>query len=173
MGFTTSKAPKRILPAKHKSIAAAPYLGAGAGDRIPYRRQSGIGASCAGTHTSRPHRANVARLLLLSLNSQRTIRKVRIGEYPTVGLAEARRRAAGVIEAVERGEDPAGRRKARNAAKARRTLTFADLVEDHLADLAKRRTTKHVRDVRNALNDKAMPRSATCIRATSRAPTSS
>ena len=42
-------------------------------------------------------------------------------------------------------------------ASARDALTFTDLIEDHLADIAKRRGSKHVRDVRYALTDKALP----------------
>ena len=42
----------------------------------------------------------------LTNGNGRTIRKVRLGPYPAIGLAEARRRAAELMEAVERGADP-------------------------------------------------------------------
>jgi len=70
-----------------------------------------------------------------------------------MGLAEARRCAAEVIEPVERGRNPVADERVHKA--ARDALTFTDLVEDHLADIAKRRGSKHLRDVKYALYDLA------------------
>ena len=144
------KTPKLTLPAKHKSIAAAPYLRRGR--ETEYRIEGNPGlvlvvqAPTQAGRTTRTWRAYYS----LTRDGQRTIRKVRLGTFPAIGLAEARRRAAEVIEAVERGRDPVADERVHRAASARDALTFTDLVEDHLADIAKRRGSKHVRDVRYA-----------------------
>jgi hypothetical protein len=139
------KESSRTLPPKDKSIAAASFQGAGR--ETEYRFEGNPGLVLAVQAPNQAGRsARIWRAYYsLTRDGKRTIRKVRIGVFPAVGLAKARRCAAEIIEAVERGEDPAAEQKARNIAKVRRTLTFADLVEDHLTDIAKRRTAKHVR----------------------------
>jgi integrase len=152
------KTSKLILPAKHKSIAAARYLGRGR--ETEYRIDGNPGlvlvvqAPTQAGASTRTWRAYYS----LTRQGKRTIRKIRLGSYPTLGLAAARRRAAEIAEAVEQGGDPVADELARKAAHAHDELTFSDLVQDHLADLAKRRSTKHVRDLKNALSDKALPK---------------
>lgn len=61
-------------------------------------------------------------------------RRLMFGEYPSVSLAEARKRARHAFAAIDNGGDPAGEQQ---AAKARPTDTVAALVKEYVA--------KHVR----------------------------
>jgi integrase len=61
-------------------------------------------------------------------------RRLMVGEYPAVSLAEARQRARHACAAIDDGRDPAGEQ---HAAKARPTDTVAALIEEYVA--------KHVR----------------------------
>ena len=56
-------------------------------------------------------------------------RRLMLGEYPAVPLAEARKRARRAQSAIDDGRDPAGERQ---AAKAARTDTVASLADDYL-----------------------------------------
>jgi integrase len=122
----------RILPAKDKSIAAAKFEGSGR--EVEYRIDGIPGLVLVVQRPRKDGRSSrVWRVYYsLSRSSGRTIRKARLGPYPTIGLAEARRKAAELMEAVERGADPVGQQ---SAIRARvNTLTFAQLVTDYLAD---------------------------------------
>ena len=56
-------------------------------------------------------------------------RRLMLGEYPSVGLAEARKRARKAQSAVDDGRDPAGERQ---LAKAERTDTVESLAADYM-----------------------------------------
>src|SRR5690242_6439247 len=97
----------RLLPAKDRSIASAKFEGRGR--EIEYRICGIPGLVLVAQRPRRDGRTSrIWRVYYASANGgHRTIRKIRLGPYPTVGLAEARRKAAEVMEAVERGADPA------------------------------------------------------------------
>ena len=131
----------RILPAKDKSIAVAAFQGAGR--ETEYRIEGNPGLVLAvmapGAHgtLTRVWRAYYGA----STAGRRTIRKMRIGAYPKITLAEARRKAAEIMEAVERGGDPVGEHKAKAVAAALSQATFADLLTDYITD---RQATKSI-----------------------------
>ncbi len=62
-------------------------------------------------------------------------RRLLLGEFPAVGLAEARKRARKAQSAIDDGRDPAAERQ---AAKAVRTDTVATLAEDYLEKHARK-----------------------------------
>jgi integrase len=62
----------------------------------------------------------------------RGLRRFQVGDYPILGLGEARARAIQVLAAVQRGEDPQGAREAR-----RGEATFGDLCADYMERHAK------------------------------------
>jgi integrase len=66
--------------------------------------------------------------LLYTRQSDGTVRRVTIGPYPQIGLAEARQRAMGLKVRIESGEDPAAKLKEVKAAP-----TFKDLSDDWIA----------------------------------------
>ena len=141
----------RILPAKDRSIAGATFDGAGR--EVEYRIEGNPGLVLAVMAPGKDGRSSKVWRAYYSLTTEarRTIRKVKIGAYPHVGLAEARRKAAEVVEAVEHGRDPVGDKHVRKTLDARDALTFADLIADHIADIATRRSPKHVQEIRKAL----------------------
>ena len=61
-------------------------------------------------------------------------RKQRLGKYPAVSLVQARRRAAEVAEAVEKGRDPVAEEHAQRAQRERNGLTLADLIAEYIED---------------------------------------
>jgi hypothetical protein len=84
----------RMLAAKDKSIAAAKFDGDGR--ELEYRIQGIPGLVLVALRPRKDGRSSrIWRVYYSRTNGNgRTIRKVRLGPYPTVGLAEARRRAA-------------------------------------------------------------------------------
>ncbi len=71
---------------------------------------------------------NKSWALLYTRRTDSRVRRVTIGSYPEVGLAEARRRALGLKVLVESGEDPAAGIQEEKAAP-----TFKELSDDWLA----------------------------------------
>jgi integrase len=124
----------RVLPAKDKSIAAATFQGSGR--EFEYRVDGIPGLVLVVQPPRRDGRSSRIWRVYYShtKNGSRTIRKVRLGPYPTVGLAKARRMAAEVMEDVDLGGDPVGNQRATRARSERDALTFSDLVADYLAD---------------------------------------
>ena len=57
----------------------------------------------------------------------KTLRRLTLGRYPTLGLAEARVKATHALHEVDKGEDP-GRHKIEN----RRAETFSDLAREYI-----------------------------------------
>ena len=75
-----------------------------------------------------------------------TPRKFTLGDYPTLGLAAARKRAQEAMGDVARGMDPAGAKRAsRAAAKAAKGVTH-DLVEKVVEDFIERYARPNTRD---------------------------
>ena len=81
-------------------------------------------------------------------------RRLTIGPYPVVGLADARQRAMQALGLVAAGGDPAKeKRTARATAKAKRVSTVSELVEDYLADATKGRHRPNARPKRSSTLD--------------------
>lgn len=150
------KATKRILPAKDKSIAGAPFVGKTR--EVEYRIEGNPGlvlavlAPRADGSVGRVWRAYYS----VMANGKRTIRKVRIGAYPKIGLAAARRRAAEIAEEVERGRDVVADARAARVLEERAARTFADLVGDYLA-AQRDAEVKTVDEIERALKKDAIP----------------
>lgn len=144
----------RILPAKDKSIGTAAFDGDGR--EVEYRIEGSPGlvlavmAPRADGAVTRVWRAYYSR----TKDGKRTIRKV--GRYPQIGLAEARRRAAEIGADVERGKDVVADKRAAEIEQRQIALTFADLVNDYVA--AQRSAgIKSVDDIERALRRDALP----------------
>ena len=72
----------------------------------------------------------------------KTLRRLTLGRYPTLGLADARVKATHALQEVEKGEDP-GRQKIEN----RHAETFADLAREYIERHASKKRSGH-QDVR-------------------------
>jgi integrase len=88
-------------------------------------------------------------------------RKMGLGSYPTVTLAQARERAHDASDAIWHGKDPIEERRAEAAvrfAKEARSLTFADAVNQFLdAKLSEFKNEKHQKQWRATLETYACP----------------
>ena len=88
-------------------------------------------------------------------------RKMGLGSYPTVTLAQARERAREACDAIWHGKNPIEDRRAEAAARVAdeaRSLTFADAVERCLdAKLSEFRNGKHQKQWRSTLEAYACP----------------
>jgi integrase len=124
----------RVLPAKDKSIAAAKFQGSGR--EFEYRVDGIPGLVLAVQRPRRDGRSSRIWRVYYShtKDGSRRIRKERLGPYPTIGLAKARRMAAEIMEAVGLGGDPVGDQRITRARSERSALKFSDLVDDYLAD---------------------------------------
>src|SRR5215467_12367490 len=109
----------RVLPAKDKSISAARFQVSGR--EFEYRVDGIPGLVLAVQPPGRDGRSSRIWRVYYShtKDGSRTIRKVRLGSYPTVGLAKARRMAAEVMEDVDIGGDPVGDQRATRARNVR------------------------------------------------------
>jgi integrase len=147
----------RVLPAKDKSIAAARFQGSG--KEFEYRIDGIPGLVLAVQPPRRDGRSSRIWRVYYShtKDGSRTIRKVRLGSYPTVGLAKARRMAAEVMENVDLGGDPVEDQRATRARSERDALKFSDLVDDYLAD-QHASGIKTVDQAERALRVDALPR---------------
>ena len=83
-------------------------------------------------------------------------RKLRLGKYPAVSLAQARRLAAEVAEAVEKGRDPVAEEHAQRAQRERNGLTLADLIAEYVED-QRRSGVATVREIERALKRDIVP----------------
>jgi len=146
----------RVLPAKDKSIGAAKFQGSGR--EAEYRIHGIPGLVLVAQRPRKDGRTSRIWRVYYSLtnDNRRTIRKVRLGPYPTIGLAEARRRAAELMEAVERGADPVAEQRTTRARAQRVSLTFYDLVADYLDD-QRAAGVKTVDEIERALRVDALP----------------
>ncbi|MEQ9039413.1 MAG: integrase arm-type DNA-binding domain-containing protein [Silicimonas sp.] len=88
-------------------------------------------------------------------------RKMGLGSYPTVSLAQARERAREASDAIWHGKDPIEERRAEAVARAAeeaRSLSFADAVDRCLeAKLSEFRNEKHRKQWRSTLETYACP----------------
>ncbi len=96
----------KLLAAKDRSVAAAPFYGEG--KEAEYRIEGNPGLVLvvfppdAKGRSKRVWRCYYSR----TLDGQRLKRKVRLGTYPSTGLADARARAARIMAEVDQGRDP-------------------------------------------------------------------
>jgi integrase len=146
----------RLLPAKDKSIAAATFQGGGR--EAEFRIQGIPGLVLVVQRPRKDGRTSRIWRVYYSLTNGkgRTIRKVRVGPYPSIGLAEARRKAAELMEAVERGADPVAEQKTTRARAQRASLTFSHLVADYLDD-QRSAGVKTATEIERALRIDALP----------------
>jgi integrase len=121
----------------------------------------GVRAALPGEHTVdgasglilRVHAASdgsLTRTWIVRINDGSRRRRLGLGQYPALGLAEARRKATDAHRAIAEGIDPSRTAKARQrAAEEARTLTLAKAIDDYLAKAAT--TFKNVKsdEIRN------------------------
>lgn len=87
-----------------------------------------------------------AKSWALRYRHEGTPRKLTLGRWPAMQVAAARKAASAALEAVEKGEDPAGEKQAAKAQKVMDRDTIANLVELYAQrHLAKLRTGAEVR----------------------------
>jgi integrase len=146
----------RVLPPKDRSIAAAQH--SGKGPEVEYRIEGNPGLILAVIRPSRKGLSTRTWRVHYSVtrSGQRIKRKVKLGHYPVVSLAEARRRAAEIAEAVDQGRDPVAEEKAVEAGVAQATMTFRDLVAEYLAD-QRAVGVRSVPEIERALRHNALP----------------
>ncbi|MDZ4843857.1 MAG: tyrosine-type recombinase/integrase [Hyphomicrobium aestuarii] len=133
------KSARRTVAAKDRAIAAARHLGVGR--ETEYRVEGNDGlvlavlASAAGDVAAK----RVWRCYYSARRPDggRQQRKQRLGNYPAVSLAEARRQALDLMSEVKRGHDPVADEKRRAVDRARSALSFSEMVADHLAEQAR------------------------------------
>jgi integrase len=148
----------RLLPAKDRSISAAVFYGDG--KEAEYRIEGNPGLVLIvfppdeRGRCSRIWRCYYSR----TVDGRRLRRKVRLGMYPSVGLADARAHAASIMAEVDQGGDPfVDRMDARRNAEQSK-LTFADLVGDYLSD---RRDLVSVAEIERELRKDVLPQLGT------------
>ena len=144
----------RLLPAKDRSISAAVFYGDG--KEAEYRVEGNPGlvlivfAPDERGRSRRVWRCYYSR----TVDGCRMRRKVRLGTYPALGLADARAHAASIMAEVDQGGDPfLDRMDARSDAERSR-LTLSDLVDDYLSD---RRDLVSVAEIERELRKDVLP----------------
>src|SRR6516162_5753327 len=105
----------------------------------------GVRAALPGEHTVdgasglilRVHAASdgsLTRTWIVRVNDGVRRRRLGLGQYPALGLAEARRKATDAHRAIAEGIDPSQTAKARQrAAEEARTLTLGKAIDGYLA----------------------------------------
>ena len=146
----------KTLPFKDQAIRAAAY--GGSGRETEYRIKGNPGLVFV---VQRPDKYGYStkswRAYYSRVEGGRQIkRKLRLGKYPAVSLVQARRRAAEVAEAVEKGRDPVAEEHAQRAQRERNGLTLADLIAEYIED-QRRSGVATVREIERALSRDIVP----------------
>ena len=123
--------PRRILPFKDRAVAHV--QDEGTGREVEYRISGNPGLVLV---VQKPNRLGLSEksfrvYYTCRLLGKATRRKMRIGSYPSITLAEARKQAADVKRRVELGEDPAARAKPPLRSS---DLSFSGLASAYLDD---------------------------------------
>src|SRR5215831_17277557 len=145
---------ERLLPAKDRSVSAAPFYGNA--KEAEYRIEGNPGLVLvvfppdSGGRSDRVWRCYYSR----TFDGRRHRRKVRLGAYPSTGLADARARATKIMSDVDQGADPFVDRidAVRDAERSR--LTLADLVSDYFND---RRELVSLAEIERELRKDVLP----------------
>jgi integrase len=144
----------KLLPPKDRSISAAPFYGDG--KEAEYRIDGNPGLILivlppdARGRNGRVWRCYYSR----TVDGCRLRRKVRLGTYPSVGLADARARAASIMAEVDRGGDPFVERRDALGEATRSGRTLSGLVDDYLSD---RRHLQSVDEIERELRKDVVP----------------
>jgi Arm DNA-binding domain len=146
----------RVLPFNDRSIAAAPYYGSGR--EAEYRIEGNPGLILAVIRPNRKGQSKRTWRVQYSLmkGGRQVKRKLWLGRYPAVCLADARAEVSKIMLAVDRGEDPIAQAKATKADEDRNALTFRDLAEEYVADQRQAGVAK-TSDIERALRRDAFP----------------
>jgi len=145
---------ERLLPAKDRSVSAAPFYGDG--KEAEYRIEGNVGLVLTvfppdpNGHSRRVWRCYYSR----TVDGRRHRRKIRLGTYPSTGLADARARSAKIMADVDQGADPFvdGLDAVKDVEQSK--LTLADLVSDYLND---RRELRSVAEIERELRKDVLP----------------
>lgn len=124
----------RMLPAKDRSVASAPYEGIGPATEYRIAGNPGLILVVAKPNRSGAFRRTWRCYYSATQNGKRHRRKIRLGLYPATTLADARASAARLMSEVDHGRDPFAEARKRIDFAERPRLTFADLVEDYLKE---------------------------------------
>lgn len=144
------------LPFKDQAIRAAAY--GGSGRETEYRVQGNPGLVLVVQQPAKDGTTTkIWRAYYSRVDGGRQIkRKQRLGKYPAVSLAQARRLAAEIAEAVDRGLDPVAAEHAQRTQRERDGLTLADLITDYIED-QRRSAVATVGEIERALNRDIVP----------------
>lgn len=126
----------RMLPAKDRSVASAPYEGIGQATEYRIAGNPGLILIVAKPSRSGALRRTWRCYYSVTENGKRHRRKVRLGLYPATTLADARTSAARLMSEVDHGCDPFAEARKRIDVAERAKLTFAGLVDDYLKERA-------------------------------------
>jgi len=145
---------ERVLPAKDRSVSAAPFYGNA--KEAEYRIEGNPGLVLivlppdARGRSRRVWRCYYSR----TVDGRRLRRKVRLGTYPSTGLADARARAAKIMSDVDQGGDPFLDRMDALRDAERLKLTLVDLIEDYFND---RRELVSLAEIERELRKDVLP----------------
>jgi integrase len=144
----------RALPAKNRSISAAPFYGGG--KEAEYRIEGNPGLVLVVFPPSEDGRSGRVWRCYYSrtVGGRRRRRKLRLGSYPSLGLADARAHAAKIMADVDQGADPFDVRWNALKVAKRPGLTLADLVGEYLSD---RRDLASVGEIDRELRKDVLP----------------
>jgi integrase len=144
-----------LLPPKDRSVSAAPFYGDG--KEAEYRIEGNPGLVLivlppdSDGRSRRLWRCYYSR----TVGGRRMRRKVRLGAYPSVGLAEVRARAAKIMADVDQGGDPFLEQMDALKDAERSRLTLADLVAEYLQD---RRNLESIAEIERELRKDVLPK---------------
>jgi integrase len=144
----------RLLPAKDRSVSAAAFYGSG--KEAEYRIEGNPGLVLIVLPPGSDGRSKRVWRCYYSHtgDGRRQRRKVRLGTYPSLGLADARARAARIMVDVDQGGDPFLERLSTLRDIERSRLNLSDLVSDYLSD---RRDLASVAEIERELRKDVLP----------------
>ncbi|HVX35306.1 MAG TPA: tyrosine-type recombinase/integrase [Hyphomicrobium sp.] len=141
--------PLRELEFTDRSVRAARYVGHQ--PDVEYRFQNLAGLVL---HVSKRGRKTWKAHYSIQKDGVRKKRKVRLGQYPATTLVQARKKSAELLERVANEGDVVALDGAREEDRSRAKLTFADLLNDYLAE---RKDLARIGEVERELRKDAIP----------------
>lgn len=141
--------PQRELDFTDQSVKAAKFAGHGNETEYRFKNLSGLvlHVSAGGRKTWKVHYS-------VQKSGVRKKRKVRLGVYPAMPLVQARKKASALVERVTNEGDIVALDGAREEDRSRAKLTFADLLNDYLAE---RQGLARIGEVERELRKDAIP----------------
>lgn len=141
--------PQRELNFTDQSVKAAKFAGQGNETEYRFKNLEGLvlHVSAGGRKTWKVHYS-------IQKNGIRKKRKVRLGLYPAMPLVQARKKASALVERVANEGDVVALDGAREKDRSKAKLTFADLLDEYLAE---RKGLTRIGEVERELRKDAIP----------------